>query len=1001
MIDRELIQKAESGDVDAIISLGFAYYDREAGEENRGKAFELYTKALTLDPSNAKAINNLGNCYNNGVGVERNTEKAMTLYRQAAEMGYSNAQYNLADGLRKQENSECLVWYQRAFENGDIDAPYDIANLYREGEIIPKDLQKYIEYLVKADEIGNDSATLDLACAYFQGEGVEVDKEKGIELMGKAANAGNGIAASNMSLAYRKGDGVEVNIEKSIEWAKKAAELGDNDRIFQYAVAYFNGEEPVKEDKAKAVEFFILAANAGSSTAMENLGVCYNNGFGVELDKIKAIEWFEKAATEGGSKKAMDNLEDLYLEVDANTSKDKYFQLVKTVADNGYYDAMVRTHFCYRDGSGTEKDMDKAMQYLNDAVEGKYANACFLKGLYFYGGDNGVEQDKSKAVQLWEIAANKDHSRAAEYLGECYRDGDGVEVDVAKAIAWFEKAKDLGNTKACIKLGLAYDKDGFAGTDYVKAVGYYKEAYDNGSADGACCLACMYENGWGVEQNVHKAFELYKFAADNGSARGMAKTGMLLHDGDGTPKNIKQAIEYFEKAKTAGWKDADNLLAFVYKKVDSPDVDPKKAFEFNLERAEKGDVEAQYHVYEAYWNGVGVEEDHDKADIWLKKAADGGHTISQALMGFQEMLFGDASIAVQYWEKASAAGHLKATSDLAGVYLDGADGVPMNKARAIELYKKAADAGFGEAQGSLGVCYATGNGVPKNDYEAFRWFSMAAEQGEEFAQKNLAICYRNGEGTPVNKALAAQWFEKAAAQGNIQAKSCLADMYAEGEGIIANYSKAEELYKEVIANGEGNYYEDAVFSLALMYATKTNDHYRAFPLWQQLASRGNTTAKFNLGLCYQNGWGTACDDSKALYWWHQAAAEGHEGAQTNARLLEQEMQSGNNNNGGQQATQTSMTQNAGGGGCYVATAVYGSYDCPEVWTLRRYRDYTLAETWYGRAFIRLYYALSPTLVKWFGKSSWFKKMWKGKLDRMVTRLQSSGIDSTPYNDRPF
>ena len=46
-------------------------------------------------------------------------------------------------------------------------------------------------------------------------------------------------------------------------------------------------------------------------------------------------------------------------------------------------------------------------------------------------------------------------------------------------------------------------------------------------------------------------------------------------------------------------------------------------------------------------------------------------------------------------------------------------------------------------------------------------------------------------------------------------------------------------------------------------------------------------------------------------------------------------------------------------GCYVATAVYGSYDCPQVWTLRRYRDYTLAETWYGRAFIRTYYAISP------------------------------------------
>lgn len=86
------------------------------------------------------------------------------------------------------------------------------------------------------------------------------------------------------------------------------------------------------------------------------------------------------------------------------------------------------------------------------------------------------------------------------------------------------------------------------------------------------------------------------------------------------------------------------------------------------------------------------------------------------------------------------------------------------------------------------------------------------------------------------------------------------------------------------------------------------------------------------------------------------------------------------------------------GGCYVATAVYGSYDCPEVWTLRRYRDFCLASTWYGRAFIHTYYALSPTIVKLFGKTKWFKNIWKGRLDKMVKQLQEEGYDSTPYND---
>ena len=94
----------------------------------------------------------------------------------------------------------------------------------------------------------------------------------------------------------------------------------------------------------------------------------------------------------------------------------------------------------------------------------------------------------------------------------------------------------------------------------------------------------------------------------------------------------------------------------------------------------------------------------------------------------------------------------------------------------------------------------------------------------------------------------------------------------------------------------------------------------------------------------------------------------------------------------------SKAQKKDGGGCYVATAVYGSYDCPQVWTLRRYRDHVLANSWYGRVFIRAYYAISPTLVKYFGHSRWFVQFWKGKLDKIVAKLQNKGFASTPYED---
>ena len=88
-------------------------------------------------------------------------------------------------------------------------------------------------------------------------------------------------------------------------------------------------------------------------------------------------------------------------------------------------------------------------------------------------------------------------------------------------------------------------------------------------------------------------------------------------------------------------------------------------------------------------------------------------------------------------------------------------------------------------------------------------------------------------------------------------------------------------------------------------------------------------------------------------------------------------------------------------GCYIATCVYGSYDCPEVWTLRRFRDDTLAKSGAGRLFIHTYYAISPTLVRWFGHTSLFQRFWKRHLNKLVLSLQENGVKDTPYQDKDY
>ena len=85
-------------------------------------------------------------------------------------------------------------------------------------------------------------------------------------------------------------------------------------------------------------------------------------------------------------------------------------------------------------------------------------------------------------------------------------------------------------------------------------------------------------------------------------------------------------------------------------------------------------------------------------------------------------------------------------------------------------------------------------------------------------------------------------------------------------------------------------------------------------------------------------------------------------------------------------------------GCYIATCVYGSYDSPKVRILRKYRDTMLAGHWWGRAFIKVYYTVSPVLVKHFGERKFFLSFWRKRLDSIVLKLHENGMDGEFYTD---
>lgn len=85
-------------------------------------------------------------------------------------------------------------------------------------------------------------------------------------------------------------------------------------------------------------------------------------------------------------------------------------------------------------------------------------------------------------------------------------------------------------------------------------------------------------------------------------------------------------------------------------------------------------------------------------------------------------------------------------------------------------------------------------------------------------------------------------------------------------------------------------------------------------------------------------------------------------------------------------TSSQQTQPAKKEGCYIATAVYGSYDAPEVMTLRRFRDETLRNSAFGRWFIRTYYRLSPPVAAKLKNAKRINAFVRSILDKWVERL---------------
>jgi TPR repeat protein len=136
---------------------------------------------------------------------------------------------------------------------------------------------------------------------------------------------------------------------------------------------------------------------------------------------------------------------------------------------------------------------------------------------------------------------------------------------------------------------------------------------------------------------------------------------------------------------------------------------------------------------------------------------------------------------------------------------------PLEAAQSLAELAHNAESGGAEAQYLLGEAYDAGRLVPRDLGEAMKWYRRAAEAGYPEAQNSLGSALQAEK----RYAEALVWYEKAAAQEHARSISSLAALYDAGLGVPQDRNKAFQLWSNAAELG----WAEAMWNLARFYGS--------------------------------------------------------------------------------------------------------------------------------------------------------------------------------------
>ncbi|MGS4887827.1 tetratricopeptide repeat protein [Roseibium sp. MB-4] len=224
-----------------------------------------------------------------------------------------------------------------------------------------------------------------------------------------------------------------------------------------------------------------LAEN-GDRSAQALLGVLHEAGLGIKQDKAKAADWYGLAAAQGDNGSAL-QLAQLYLLGDAiPQDKAKAAELFEQAAEADNPSALYNLAILYKEGEGRPYNEEKARELLEEAAQLNDPEAQYTLALAYLESGDGLN-DPGKGAFWMGRAARRGHTFAQVYYGILRFQGRGVDPDESEAADWFERAATAGNPVAMNRLARIYAYGRGREHDNAAAAGWHLIARTLGVSD--------------------------------------------------------------------------------------------------------------------------------------------------------------------------------------------------------------------------------------------------------------------------------------------------------------------------------------------------------------------------------------------------------------------------------------------------------------------------------------------------------------------------------------